>query len=141
MQVLSSTQQLDAFEPRRPMRAVQFRAFGLFLRRIRDEAQQFEGVVGVSKVRGREHGSRVYCDLSITVEPYLSVTAGHQVAEAVRFRILELGIATDVVVHVDVDEEEDLNVASAIAKLPSEAALVESSSMITGGDRDPDLIF
>ena len=65
------------------------------------------------------------CDLSITVEPYLSVTAGHQVAEAVRFRILELGIATDVVVHVDVDEEEDLNVASAIAKLPSEAALVE----------------
>lgn len=69
---------------------------------IRDQATQVAGVREVAGVRARWNGHRLHADLDIAVDPDLPASAAHEVAVAVRHRLLHgvphLGEA---VVHVD----------------------------------------
>jgi len=56
----------------------------------------------VGDIRTRKHGSNVFVDINICVDPYMDVYEGHEVAEKVENIIKrEIDNVKDVVVHVD----------------------------------------
>ncbi|XP_024534353.1 metal tolerance protein 2 isoform X1 [Selaginella moellendorffii] len=87
---------------------------------IRESVLQVEGVQNCHDLRGRRAGSYVYIDAHIEVDPWLSVSAAHNIGEAVRRRIHEYHPeVAESYVHIDpakdwkVDEAEDEEAASA----------------------------
>lgn len=75
---------------------------------IRKTVLSTDGVLGTHRIRTRVIGSRaVEVDLHITVDQNLSVSQGHAIAAAVKYRILELRVegvesrVVDVMVHVE----------------------------------------
>lgn len=53
-------------------------------------------------LRGRQMGSDILIDVHIEVHPFISVSEGHQIAEKVRYSLLEqIKEVNDVMVHVD----------------------------------------
>lgn len=86
-----------------------------------------ELVVSIPEVRsahflkGRQMGSDILIDVHVEVHPYISVSEGHQIAEMVRFALLQ-GIKeiNDVLVHVDtIDDHAEL-----FPKLPTRLELL-----------------
>jgi len=56
----------------------------------------------VGDIRTRKHGSKVFVDIKICVDPYIDVYEGHQIAEKVESIIKsEIENVKDVIVHVD----------------------------------------
>jgi len=69
------------------------------LKKLKDD-----GVRGFHQLRGRRLGPYMNIDVHIEVDPKMSVSAAHQVAEKVRLDILEEHPAvSEVMVHVDVE--------------------------------------
>ena len=63
---------------------------------------EIDGVRGVHGLRSRRMAEDALIDLHIQVDPRLSVSEGHRIAEAVRRRLIrEIGVVTEVLVHVD----------------------------------------
>jgi len=63
---------------------------------------EIDGVRDVHGLRSRHMAEEALIDLHIEVDPRLSVSEGHRVSEAVRRRIIEeIGVVTEVLVHVD----------------------------------------
>jgi divalent metal cation (Fe/Co/Zn/Cd) transporter len=61
-----------------------------------------EGVRGWHQLRGRRMGPYMILDVHVVVDPKLSVSVSHQVAERVRRRVMErLPAVSEVLVHVD----------------------------------------
>jgi len=59
-------------------------------------------VVTAHNVRTRETGGRVWVEMHVTVDPYLTVKAAHDVATAVEGRLRDVaGPGTQVIVHVE----------------------------------------
>ena len=59
-------------------------------------------IKNVSDIRARKHGSKVFIDIRICVDPYIDVCEGHEIAEMVEAIIKrEIENVKDVVVHVD----------------------------------------
>lgn len=59
------------------------------------------------EMRARKLGGRVAVDVHVLVDPTMSVQHGHDVAEAVKVRVLECGCdVLEVVVHIEPDEPE-----------------------------------
>ncbi|CAM6110383.1 unnamed protein product [Calypogeia fissa] len=54
---------------------------------IRETVLQVEGVEGCHHLRGRKMGSFIHLDVHIEVDPWLSVSAAHNIAEAVRHQV------------------------------------------------------
>ncbi|HOP69776.1 MAG: cation diffusion facilitator family transporter [Dethiobacteria bacterium] len=74
---------------------------------IRQLAEGTEGVRGVSWIRGRYVGSRLYIDLAIKVEGTKTVHEGHRIAHSIKDAILEADTGVgDVLVHVDPHDDE-----------------------------------
>lgn len=70
--------------------------------KYRECALQIDGIVGVTRLRGRYYSRRVALDLDIQVAGTLSVDTGHDLAQRVRDRLMhEFPAVYDVVVHVD----------------------------------------
>lgn len=64
------------------------------------------GVTGLHELRTRRMAHRSLVDAHICVDPHVSVSEGHRVAEATRRRVLESHPAVaDVLVHVDVEDD------------------------------------
>ena len=72
-------------------------------------AQETEGVESVHGLRTRYVGPGLYADLHVLVDPELSVRAGHDIAGAVKRRLVESGPEiVDVLVHIEpYDEPEE----------------------------------
>ena len=69
---------------------------------LRDMQRGGEGVVGWHQLRGRRMGPYMILDVHVVVDPQLSVTVSHQIAERVRRRIMErMTAVSEVLVHVD----------------------------------------
>lgn len=69
---------------------------------IRQVAGSSDKVSGVTEVKVRWLGHRLYAEVSIAVDPQLSVEAGHSIAVEVRRRMIQrLNYLSNVVVHVD----------------------------------------
>jgi cation diffusion facilitator family transporter len=61
-----------------------------------------EEVSGVTEVKVRWLGHRLYAEVSIAVDPQLSVEEGHAIAVKVRHRMIQcLNYLSNVVIHVD----------------------------------------
>ncbi len=64
------------------------------------------GVMGVHDLRTRRMGPRVLVDAHVQVDPRITVSEGHRVAESARARLLgNRGDVQDVLVHVDVEDD------------------------------------
>lgn len=74
---------------------------------VRDKVLSYEGVRGCHNIRTRGTGSTIHMDLSVLVDPQLTIEAGHAIASGLERWLLEQypGLC-DVVVHVEPDTEE-----------------------------------
>lgn len=60
------------------------------------------GVEGLRDLRMRQHGARAVADVSIMVDPQISVTEGHRIAEAARTGALaQVDALEDLIIHVE----------------------------------------
>jgi cation diffusion facilitator family transporter len=89
--------------------------------KIRATIKATSGVVGLHELRTRKMGDSGLVDAHILVDPRLSVSEGHHIAERARKRVLEQHDVMDVLVHID--PEDDLK-AKPSAHLPSRAELI-----------------
>ncbi len=76
--------------------------------KIRQLILDVDGVVSLHRLRTRRSGSDAFADVHIQVPSHISVSEGHQIAEAVRSAVTEnIEEITDVTVHTD-PEDDDL---------------------------------
>jgi hypothetical protein len=74
---------------------------------IRRVIHSVNGVKALHLLRTRRMGGQAYVDVHILVEPKLSVSEGHQISEVVRHRLIQqIAPVTDVMVHIDTEEDE-----------------------------------
>lgn len=74
---------------------------------IREAILQVDGVVELHELRTRRIGPDALVDVHVLVEPRLSISEGHHIAEAVRHRVVqEIDEVSDVMVHVDPEDDE-----------------------------------
>jgi len=76
------------------------------LQQIRAICQHLAGVSSVHAVRTRKVGPGYHLDLHVLVNPDFSVRQGHDIATAVKHRLIEqLPAVRDVIVHIEPDDE------------------------------------
>ncbi|WOL00376.1 hypothetical protein Cni_G09089 [Canna indica] len=69
---------------------------------IKQTITQVEGVKGCHQLRGRKAGSFLYLDVHIEVDPFLSVSAAHDIGESVRHQIHKYhSQVAEVFIHID----------------------------------------
>lgn len=99
---------------------------------IRNTIATTPGVLGMHELRTRRMAHQVLVDAHVQVNPRISVSEGHRVAETVRQRVLDSHAEVlDVLVHVD--PENDLLGNAAIA-LPDRAFLLAHLRELLGAD-------
>ncbi|RQH03713.1 cation diffusion facilitator family transporter [Paraburkholderia dinghuensis] len=79
------------------------------------------GVLDLHEMRTRKAGDLALVDAHILVDPMISVSEGHYIAEAARLRLLTDARVLDALIHVD--PEDDMHVRS-VANLPARQALI-----------------
>ncbi|MGV6858287.1 MAG: cation diffusion facilitator family transporter [bacterium] len=90
--------------------------------RIREAIMEVDGVVSLHRLRTRRSGSDAFADVHIQVPSHVSVSEGHQIAEAVRSAVTgSIEEISDVTVHTD-PEDDDL--AAPCKHLPLRAELL-----------------
>ena len=76
--------------------------------RLENSVNSISGVIRFHSLRTRKIGSEVLMDIHILVDREASVTEGHQIAEAVRRKIIrEFENIQEVLVHVDTEDDVD----------------------------------
>ena len=112
---------------------------------VSNEVQTFvneqRGVTSFSHLRARRNGSDALVDMHIVVQPMLTVSAAHILAELVRYRVVSnVKEVVDVTVHVDPEIDEDelsqwelLQVASNPVQIEQEVKSVLMSNHVAHG--------
>lgn len=91
------------------------------LQHIRRVIMEVDGVRELHLLRTRRVGGRALVDVHIIVDDDISVSEGHYISEAVRYRLIkEVDAVADALVHID--PEDDVQVAPA-RNLPTRAAV------------------
>jgi len=88
---------------------------------IRATLDTTPGVRGVHELRTRRMGDRALVDAHVLVNPRISVSEGHYIAESARARVLKQHHALDVMVHID---PEDDSTAKLNQHLPNRETLI-----------------
>jgi cation diffusion facilitator family transporter len=88
---------------------------------IRNTLKSTPGVLGLHELRTRKMADSALVDAHIIVDPKLSVSEGHYIAEAARAAVLKEHHVMDVMVHID--SEDDLQ-AKPNARLPQRHLLL-----------------
>ena len=89
---------------------------------MKDFIGNIEGVDHMHLLRTRKMGNAVLADVHIQVNPYLSVSEGHYIAEKVMQQLkLEFKELTDITVHIDPEDDE---IAALSNKLPSRQEII-----------------
>ena len=92
------------------------------------------GVQGLHELRTRRMAHQVLVDAHVQVNPRISVSEGHRVAEVVRSRVLAAHAEVlDVLVHIDPEEDLPASTASMPAEPPSREAVVATLNDMLGG--------
>jgi cation diffusion facilitator family transporter len=74
---------------------------------IREHIHAVNGVRSSHTLRTRKSAGNAFVDVHIQVDPRLSVSEGHQIADAVRQRLLQqIDEVTDVTIHIDPENDE-----------------------------------
>jgi len=88
---------------------------------IRATIASTPGVLGLHELRTRMMGDQALVDAHILVDPRISVSEGHHIAERARKRVLDTHEVLDVMVHID---PEDDATATPSAHLPGRDELI-----------------
>lgn len=77
------------------------------LANIAQEAKKVIGVVKIHQLRTRSMGADIFIDMHIMVDPRISVSEGHYIAQQVHRRLTEaFDSVKDVTVHIDPEDDE-----------------------------------
>ncbi|XP_068658875.1 metal tolerance protein 2-like isoform X2 [Aristolochia californica] len=80
---------------------------------IKQSILQVEGVMGCHRLRGRKAGSSLYLDVHIEVDPFLSVSAAHDIGETVRHQIHHTHPeVAEVFIHIDPSHSQCSSIVS-----------------------------
>ncbi|OGI38948.1 MAG: hypothetical protein A2140_08285 [Candidatus Muproteobacteria bacterium RBG_16_62_13] len=90
--------------------------------RLRAVILGVDGVRALHLLRTRRVGGQALADVHIIVDERVSVSEGHQISEAVRHRLMKTAQVTDVLVHIDTEEDME---APSCAGLPLRQAVIE----------------
>ena len=71
------------------------------IQHFKDVVAQFPEVKKVGELHAREHGHYVIIDLKISVDPYITVEAGHQIGKKVKQKLLQENHVQNVFVHIN----------------------------------------
>ncbi len=106
---------------------------------IRQTLLDTSGVQRLHALRTRRMAHRALVDAHILVDPHISVSEGHSIAERARSRVLEShAMVSDVLVHVD--PEDDVDHDEHAARLPDRCALLGHLSALMEGLPNPDRV-
>ncbi|CBW76284.1 Cobalt-zinc-cadmium resistance protein czcD [Mycetohabitans rhizoxinica HKI 454] len=83
-------------------------------RRIREMLLSTPGVQGVHELRTRKMGDAALVDAHILVEPRITVSEGHYIAETARLRVLKEPHVLDALIHVDPENDDERTVWEAL---------------------------
>jgi cation diffusion facilitator family transporter len=75
------------------------------VRAIRNTLKAVPGVVGLHDLRTRKMADNALVDAHIIVDPKISVSEGHYIAEAARIAVLKRHHVMDVMVHIDSEDD------------------------------------
>jgi cation diffusion facilitator family transporter len=77
------------------------------LKKINDVITNVSGVNNVHMLRTRRLGGHAMADVHVQVDPWLSVSEGHRIAEVVQFGLIDqVDVLEDVTVHIDPEDDE-----------------------------------
>ncbi len=78
------------------------------LQRIREVIGNVSGVNSVHMLRTRRLGGHALADVHVQVDPWLSVSEGHRIAEVVQYGLIDqVEVLEDVTVHIDPEDDEE----------------------------------
>jgi cation diffusion facilitator family transporter len=78
------------------------------LEEIRDVIGNVSGVNSVHMLRTRKLGGHAMADVHVQVDPWLSVSEGHRIAEVVQYGLIDkVDLLEDVTVHIDPEDDEE----------------------------------
>ncbi|HEY0666235.1 MAG TPA: cation diffusion facilitator family transporter [Gallionella sp.] len=97
---------------------------------IRQTLLGTHGVLGLHELRTRKMADNALVDAHILVDPRISVSEGHYIAESARHAVLKNHHVLDVMVHID---PEDDMLAKPNAHLPSRPVLFERLAGLLNG--------
>ena len=107
---------------------------------IRQSIIDTDGVSSLHELRTRKMAHRSLVDAHICVDPRISVSEGHRIAETTRKRVLDSHPAVaDVLVHVDV--EDDLEHDSKMEKTPGRNELTRQLMPLLTGLPTPERLI
>lgn len=108
---------------------------------IRQTIIDTPGVLGLHELRTRRMAQRALVDAHVQVDPRISVSEGHRIAETARSRVLKAHAEVlDVLVHID--PEDDLDPDEHARRLPSRAQLLaELEPLLEGLPRPERVVF
>jgi len=75
------------------------------VRAIRNTLKAVPGVIGLHDLRTRKMADNALVDAHIMVDPKISVSEGHYIAEAARGAVLKSHHVMDVMVHIDPEDD------------------------------------
>jgi cation diffusion facilitator family transporter len=93
------------------------------------------GVCGLHELRTRKMADHALVDAHILVDPKISVSEGHYIAETARQAVLRHHHVLDVMVHIDPEDDSQV---PPNARLPSREDLLKHLAERLGGDLPPD---
>jgi cation diffusion facilitator family transporter len=78
------------------------------LEKIHDVITNVSGVNSVHMLRTRRLGGHAMADVHVQVDPWLSVSEGHRIAEVVQYGLIDqVEVLEDVTVHIDPEDDEN----------------------------------
>ena len=104
------------------------------VRRISETIRETPGVIDVHDLRTRRMANRVLCDAHVQVDPRITVSEGHYIAESVHRRVCRQHAAVDdLLVHIDAEDDMDAaHVPGAV--IPSRADLIAHVRTVLGDE-------
>jgi cation diffusion facilitator family transporter len=103
---------------------------------IRQVIVDTPGVSSLHELRTRRMAHRSLVDAHVCVEPRISVSEGHRIAETTRKRVLDSHPSvSDVLVHVDVEDDLDHDTSS--QALPDRSELMSDLAPVLAGLPEP----
>lgn len=106
---------------------------------IRETLLATPGVRGLHELRTRRMAHQALVDAHVQVDPRISVSEGHRIAESARARVLrQHPEVLDVLVHID--PEDDLDPDGAAIRLPGRSAVLTSLAPLLAGLPAPEKV-
>lgn len=100
--------------------------------KIQKTIEETPGVIDGHELRTRRMAHRVLCDAHVQVDPRITVSEGHHIAEKVRRRVCNAHPQVhDVLVHVDAEDDLD-HLELPMTQVPDRATLVARTREILG---------